>query len=81
MHATLRKILDELQIIRRDRQYGEFSLGHLTGAIAQAFAVCAIGWGIYAAINGADSSAIIRLMAGIAFQLIALTWFAAASKR
>jgi D-glycero-D-manno-heptose 1,7-bisphosphate phosphatase len=78
---TLQEILDELKRMRRDQQFGEFSLGHLAGAIAQAFAICAIGWGLYAAINGADSAALIRLAAGIAFQLIALTWFAAASKR
>jgi D-glycero-D-manno-heptose 1,7-bisphosphate phosphatase len=78
---TLQHIIDELRLLRRERQFGEFSLGHLAGAVFQAFALCAIGWGLYAAVNGAGESAVIRLLAGIAFQLIALTWLSTAGKR
>jgi len=79
--AALQQILDELRGLRRDGQFNEFSFGHLAGAIAQAFAFCSLVWGIYAAINGADEAAKIRLLVGITFQLIALTWFAAAARR
>lgn len=79
--ATLQRIVDELRSMQRERQFTQFSLAHLAGALAQAFALCAIGWGIYAAINGADGAAIIRLLAGIAFQLMALTCFVSAGKK
>jgi D-glycero-D-manno-heptose 1,7-bisphosphate phosphatase len=79
--SALDAILEEMRIARRERQHEEFSIGHLAGAVAQAFALCAIAWGIYAAINGADESAKIRLLAGIAFQLAALTWFTASRRR
>jgi len=79
--ALLQQILEELRIGRRERQHEPFSIGQLGGAIAQAFALCAIAWGLYAAVNGATDSALVRLLAGIAFQLIALTWFSARPAR
>lgn len=83
---TLSAMLEELRMIRRDRQYDDFSIGRLAGAIAQAFAVIAIGWGLYAWVDAgtnpeAPTTATIRLLAGIAFQIMALTWFSAAKRK
>jgi D-glycero-D-manno-heptose 1,7-bisphosphate phosphatase len=75
------QILEELRVIRRERQHHEFSIGQLAGAIAQAFAVCATGWGLYAAVNSDGNAATIRLLAAIVFQLAALTWFSAGRQR
>lgn len=67
--------------MRRDRQFDDFSVGRLAGAIAQAFAAIAILWGLYAAVDAgpnnpeAATKATIRLLAGVAFQILALTWF------
>jgi hypothetical protein len=79
-NALLEEILHELRAGRRESQHRDFSLAHLAGAIAQAFAVCAIGWGLYAVMNDDAHNATIRLLAGIAFQLIALTWFASSRR-
>lgn len=85
--ATLHAIVEELQMMRRDRQFDDFSVGRLAGAVAQAFAVIAIGWGLYAWVDGrpsvqeAATTATIRLLAGIGFQVMALTWFSAAKKK
>ncbi|MFH1418752.1 MAG: HAD family hydrolase [Planctomycetota bacterium] len=81
---VLSQILDELRMMRRERQYEDFSIGKLAGAITQAFAFCAIGWGLYVWIDaglGAATPATIWLLAGIAFQLLALTCFASAHKK
>lgn len=80
------QILDELRAIRRDQQHEDFSLGKLAGAIAQAFALCAIGWGLYSWVNAstdvaAANNVIYGLLAGIVFQLMTLTCFFAASKK
>ena len=79
-------MLEELRMIRRERLYDDFSIGRLAGAIAQAFAVVAIGAGLYAwADAGTDphraTTATIRLLAGIAFQVMALTWFSASKRK
>jgi D-glycero-D-manno-heptose 1,7-bisphosphate phosphatase len=79
--AALQQIVEELRMIRRERQYTQFSMTHLAAAIAQAFALCALGWGLYAGINGADEAAKIRLLVAIAFQLLALTGFAASMRK
>ncbi len=81
---VLSQILDELRMMRRERQYEDFSIGKLAGAVTQAFALCAIGWGLYVWIQGGDGSATsttIWLLAGIAFQLLALTCFSSAHKK
>ena len=85
-NAVLREILDELRMIRRQQQHEDFSIGKLAGAIAQAFALCAVGWGLYSWMNAATDpnaadSATVSLLIGIAFQLMALTFFATASKK
>ncbi len=74
---TVDDILDELRALRRERQHRDFSLWQLAAAVAQAFALGAVAWGVYAAIDGNHDDATIRLLAGIAFQLMALTGFAA----
>lgn len=83
-HAeTLDLILDELRAIRREDQHRDFSLWHLAGAIAQAFALCATLWAIIVLIDArpdAHAVATIRFLAAIVFQLMALTGFAAPRK-
>lgn len=76
-NETLNEILDELRSIGRSRQHRDFSLWQLAGAVAQAFALGAVCWGVYAAIDGFHDDAVVWLLAGIAFQLMALTGFAA----
>lgn len=78
----LESILEELRMLRREQQHEDFSIGRLAGAIAQAIAICTIGWGIFAWMDAtpdttaaAATSATIRILAGIGFQLMALTWF------
>ncbi|MFQ5429974.1 MAG: HAD-IIIA family hydrolase [Phycisphaerae bacterium] len=73
IESTLGEILEELRMMKRERRYAEFSIAHLVGAIAQAFALCAVFWGIYAAVDGRLATAQIRILAGVAFQLMALT--------
>ena len=79
--ATLRHILEELRTARRERQYSDFSIAHLAGAVAQAFALCAIGWGLYDMIDGEPGRAVPPLLVGIAFQTMALTGFIAGRRR
>jgi D,D-heptose 1,7-bisphosphate phosphatase len=81
VEALLEQIVEEIRTDRRERQHDEFSLGHLAGSVVQAFALCAIGWGVYAAINGDATAATIRLLGGLAFQTMALTFFVAAKRR
>lgn len=85
--ATLDDVLDELRMMRREQRHEDFSFGRLAAAVAQAFAICAIGWGLFAWIDAgpndlgvAATSATIRLLAGIAFQVMALTLFVASRK-
>lgn len=85
--VLLESILEELRMLRREQQHEDFSIGRLAGAIAQAFALCAISWGIFAWIDAtpdttaaAATSATIRILAGIGFQLMALTWFNASRR-
>lgn len=78
---TLRLILEELRTARRERQYADFSIAHLAGAVAQAFALCAIGWGLYNMIDAMPEQAVPRLLVGIAFQMMALTGFVAGKRR
>lgn len=81
--ALLRNILDELRAARRDSQRQDFSAAKLGGAVAQAVAVCMLGWGLYASVEAgsanpeAGTDAVIRLLGAIGFQLLALTCFAA----
>lgn len=85
--TTMNAVLEELRLMRRDRQFDDFSVGRLAGSIAQAFAAIAILWGLYAAVDvgpnnpSAATNATIRLLAGIAFQVLALTWFSAARRK
>lgn len=81
LDATLNQILEELRVTKREQRYTDFSVAQLAGAIAQAVALCAVGWGIYAAINGAQNDAAIRLLVGMALQLMALTGFMAGKKK
>ncbi len=79
--ATLSSILEELRAARRERQYADFSIAHLAGAVAQAFALCAVGWGLYDMIDGEPRQAVAPLLVGIAFQMMALTGFLAGRRR
>lgn len=74
-NATLVEIREELRGMRRERQMEDFSIGRMAGAVAQAFALCAIAWALYAAISDDVNGAVIRFLAAITFQLVALTWF------
>ena len=81
--ATLDRILEELRGIRREKQQREFSLRHLIGAIAQAFALCATIWAVIVLIDNQPNASIdatIRFLAAIVFQLMALTGFASSSR-
>ena len=75
VEAKLGEILEELRSIRREGRYADFSIAQLVGSIAQALALCAVGWGLYQAINGETAGALLRILIGIAFQLMALTGF------
>ncbi|MBN2563046.1 MAG: HAD-IIIA family hydrolase [Phycisphaerae bacterium] len=79
--GELERIIEELRMIRRGQEHDDFSIGKLAGAIAQAFALCAVGWGLYAWTTGSADTATIGLLAGIAFQLMALTFSATASRK
>lgn len=82
--GLLGQILDEIRIVRRGQQHEDFSIGRLAGAIAQAVAICAVGWAFFAAADDSAQSATqvtIRLLAGIAFQLMALTFFVASKQK
>ena len=81
--ATLDRILEELRGIRRAEQQREFSLRHLIGVIAQAFALCATIWAVIVLIDNqpnASNDATIRFLAAIVFQLMALTGFASSGR-
>lgn len=73
--VLLSQILDELRATRREQRFTEFSFAQLAGAIAQAFALCAVGFGLYSAIGGDLPGAQVRLLLGIAFQMMALSGF------
>jgi D-glycero-D-manno-heptose 1,7-bisphosphate phosphatase len=84
----LGSILEELRIMRRERQYEDFSIGKLAGAIFEAFALCATAWGLCAWVfssPGPDpekaTSATIWLLGAIVFQLMALTCVVASHKK
>jgi len=82
--VLLREMLEELRMLRRLRQHNDFSLGHLIGAIAQAFSICALGWALYAALGDykmAYVDASLRVLFAIAFQMIALTGFLAGNRK
>ncbi len=82
--GLLGQILEEIRIVRRGQQHEDFSIGRLAGAIAQAVAICAVGWAFFAAVDDSAQSVTqvaIRLLAGIAFQLMALTFFVASKQR
>lgn len=85
--TTMDDLLEELRMLRREQRHEDFSFARLAAAIAQAFALCAIGWGLFAWIDAspeklghAATAATIRLLAGIAFQVMALTLFVASRK-
>lgn len=82
--VLLREMLEELRMLRRLRQHHDFSLGHLVGAIAQAFSICALGWALYAALGDykmAYVDASLRVLFAIAFQMLALTGFLAGNRK
>lgn len=72
---TMGQVLEELRMMRREKQSTDFSFAQLGGAIAQAFAICALAFGLFAAVNGETQSATFRIQLAIAFQLLALTGF------
>ena len=79
--SVMDEILEEVRAIRRERQFADFSFMQLAGAIAQAFAACAVGFGLYNIADGDAERASVALLAGIAFQLMALTGFTASRRR
>jgi D-glycero-D-manno-heptose 1,7-bisphosphate phosphatase len=88
MGETLGRIHEELHMLRRERQYDDFSIAKLVGAVAEAFALCALGWGLYKWMGtgpGPDpegaTAATIWLLAGVVFQLLALTCLVASIRK
>jgi len=81
VESRLTEIIEELRAMRREARYTDFSIGQLAGAVAQALALCAVGWGLYSAMNGDSAGALVRIVVGIAFQLMALTGFAFGRKK
>jgi len=88
MEETLSRIHEELHMLRRERQYDDFSIAKLIGAVAEAFAICAAGWGLFKWIGSgpgldpeAATAATIWLLAGIVFQLMALTCLVASIRK
>jgi D-glycero-D-manno-heptose 1,7-bisphosphate phosphatase len=85
----MRQILEELRSLRRQQQHRDFSVAKLAAAVAQAFALCAVAWGLYSWIGISSSvapsttaaNATLSLLAGIVFQVMALTFFSAADKK
>lgn len=78
---VLDEILDELRALRRERSFSEFSIAQLAGAVAQAFAICAVGFGLYWAMSDNPNAATLALLTGIIFQLMALTGFIVTKRR
>lgn len=82
--STLEAILEELRTTRREQRHEDFSIARLAASVAQAFALCAVGWALFVWMDGSAESAGVRatiaLLAGIAFQLMALTWFVASRR-
>jgi len=79
--SSLQAVVEELRHLRREQNFSHFSLAQLAAAVAQAIALCTLAWGLFAALNGNDEAAKIRLLAAIAFQLVALTGVAAAARK
>ncbi len=77
----LGQIVEELRLLRRQHQHEDFSIARLAAAMAQAVAICTIAYGLYAWATGNGNAATLGLLAGIAFQVMALAFFAAAVKR
>ncbi len=74
------QIVEELRLLRRQQQHEDFSIARLAAAVAQAVALCTITYGLYAWATDNGPAATYGLLAGIAFQLMALSFFTAASK-
>ncbi|HWL93174.1 MAG TPA: HAD-IIIA family hydrolase [Phycisphaerae bacterium] len=77
---SLGQVLEEVRSIKREQRYSDFSFAQLAAAIAQAFAVCALAFGLYASVNGDTGAATFRVLLAVAFQLMALTGFNARRK-
>lgn len=73
--TTLGQVLEEVRMLKRERNSSDFSFAQLGGAIVQAFAICAVAFGLYAAVSGDTQAATFRIQLAIAFQLMALTGF------
>ena len=67
-------MLVEVRQWRREARRDEYGTGHLVGAIAQVFAVAGLFWGLYGIFDASKDEAIMRFLAAIGFQLIALTY-------
>lgn len=78
---VLDEILDELRTMRRERSFTEFSFAQLAGAIAQAFAICALCFALYWSLGDNVTSTTYAFLAAIVFQLMALTGFSIAKRR
>ncbi|HPF37405.1 MAG TPA: HAD-IIIA family hydrolase [Phycisphaerae bacterium] len=78
---VLDEILDEIRAMRRERNFSEFSIAQLAGAVAQAFAICAVCFGLYWAINSDANSSTLALLTAIVFQIMALTGFMVSKRR
>ena len=78
---VLDEILDEMRAMRRERSFTEFSLAQLAGAIAQAFAICALCFALYWSLGDNVTSTTYAFLAAIVFQLMALTGFSIAKRR
>jgi len=70
---VMEDLLHEIRHWRREARTTDYSGAHLIGAVSQAFAAIALLWGLYAFYDS-PTDAFLRLMAAVAFQLIALTY-------
>lgn len=70
----LADLLHEVRQWRRESRANDVHTGHIIGAIAQAFAIGALLWGLYVFFEPNKTEAFVRLMAAAVFQLIALTY-------
>lgn len=73
--VSLNDVVEEIRMLKRDQRFKEFSFAQLAGAVAQAFAICALGFGAHAMMNNDANSATLRLLLAIVLQLMALTGF------
>ena len=67
------ELLYEVRQWRRESRRQDFTPAHIVGVVAQSLAVAFLGWGLYGMLD-TKADAMVRLMAAVCFQLIAMTY-------